>query len=142
MSSKLLKSVIQRGSELDDIAASVGVKKRKGKWLKGVPKKNEDNSSGEQKSVLQNQVESMLFFDKAFSDRSFAANSSASRRETSLLKKKSKKVKEQIGNSRSSSSVYARKAHVPTFNKRKHAAQKKIKDLKELARMLKGDSKK
>jgi hypothetical protein len=141
MSSKLLKQVIQRGDELDNIAASAGKKKRKVAKLKAIPKK-EDRETVE-KSVLQSQVETMLFFDTAFSNRSMSTNAALDRRQNSLLKKKSKKAKEQIlGNSRSSASIHARKAHVPTFNKKKHAAQKKIKDLKELANMLKRDRKK
>jgi len=141
MSSKLLKQVILRGNELDDIASSAGAKKRKVKKLKAFPKKNEDRETVE-KNVLQSQVETMLFFDTAFSNRSMSTNSSLDRRQKSLLKKKSKKAKEQIGNSRSSASIHARKAHVPTFNKKKHAAQKKIKDLEQLAKMLKRDRKK
>ena len=84
----------------------------------------------------------MLFFDKAFSDRPAIANAWLSQKQNSSLKNKSKKVKEKIGNSRSSSSFYARKAHVTTFNKKRPAGQKKIKYLEELARMLKKDRKK
>ena len=54
MSSKILRNVIQRGPELDDIAASVGKNKRNRKCP---PKKNEDNNSEEvEKSVIKSQV--------------------------------------------------------------------------------------
>mmetsp|Transcript_11654 Transcript_11654/g.21794 ORF Transcript_11654/g.21794 Transcript_11654/m.21794 type:complete len:139 (-) Transcript_11654:2634-3050(-) len=138
MSSKLIKQAIQQVSALDEIASSKndGVKTKQ-------KKKTATHTSVnvERGSLLESSVESILLFDNAFSNRSSSANTSLNQRQKVIGKKKSKKVQEPLGNSRSSSSIYARKAHVPTFNKKRHMSQKKIKDLKELARMLKRDKK-
>lgn len=137
MSSKLIKQAIQQVSKLDEISSSKDVVKTKqNKKTSGPSVVNVEKGS-----ALESSVESILFYDQAFSDRSSTARTALNQRQKALGKKKSKKVQEPIGNSRSSSSMNARKAHVPTFNKKRHMKEKKIKDLKELARMLKRDKK-
>jgi hypothetical protein len=137
MSSKLIKQAIQQVSKLDEISSVKDTVKIKQKNKTTAP----TPANVEKASLLESSVESILFYDKAFSDRSSSASTSLNQRQKAIGRKKSKKVQEPIGNSRSSSSIYARKAHVPTFNKKRHVAQKKIKDLVELARMLKRDKK-
>lgn len=144
MPSKLFKQVIQQGSALDELRSSKDSTSpnasQKSNRMKALITSVEEEPV--KKSALQSQVESMLFFDRAFSLRSESTTKSLSRRRKDLEKKKRRKVKDPIGNSRSSSSSYARKAHVPTFNKKRHEAQKKIKDLNQLAKMLKKAKKK
>jgi len=137
MSSKLLKQFIQQASALDEITDSKGSTPKVSQKASKLKSRNE-LAEEPKKSALQSQLESMLFFDKAFSDRSGSTNKSLKRRQENLDKKTSKK-KDPTGNSRSSSSISARKAHVPTFNKKTHEAQKKVKDMKQLAKMLRND---
>ena len=140
MSSKLFKQISQQASALDEIRESSS----KSKITHKVPKL--DATKEEPKSVLQAQVDSFLFYDTAFSNRTDHVHKSLQRRQKSLdtEKKRLKRIKSkgvQIGNSRSSSSANARKANLPTFNKKKHMKEKKIKDLQHLAKMLRKNKK-
>lgn len=135
MSSKLLKQIIAGGDDLDAITNPSSKEMKKRKRLQSKQSQNQSENDDEvKKSVVDLQVESMLFFDKAFADRRTGSNTSMERRKKSLAKKK---VSKSLTNTRSSSSAYARKAPIPTFNKKRAAKEKKIKDLEKLARLLK-----
>ena len=136
MSSKLLKQIIAGGDEIDAITNPSSKELKKKKRLQSIQSQNQSANDDEvKKSVLDLQVESMLFFDKAFSDSRSGSNTSMERRKKSLITKN--KVSKSLTNTRSSSSAYARKAPIPTFNKKRAAKEKKIKDLEKLARLLK-----
>ncbi|GFH45959.1 predicted protein [Chaetoceros tenuissimus] len=135
MSSKLLKQIIAGGDDLDAITNPSSKEMKKRKRLQSKQSQNQSENDDEvKKSVVDLQVESMLFFDKAFADRRTGSNTSMERRKKLLAKKK---VSKSLTNTRSSSSAYARKAPIPTFNKKRAAKEKKIKDLEKLARLLK-----
>lgn len=136
MSSKLLKQIIAGGDEIDAITNPSSKELKKKKRLQSIKSQNQSVNDDEvKKSALDLQVESMLFFDKAFADRRTGSNTSMERRKKSLITKN--KVSKSLTNTRSSSSAYARKAPIPTFNKKRAAKEKKIKDLEKLARLLK-----
>jgi hypothetical protein len=140
MSSKLFKQIVQQASALDEIRDTMASTKNK-KVFSKVTKLQSGGEEQVEKSALQSKVDSLLFFDTAFSNRTGNVHKSLERRQKSLEKEKKKYTRsktrgEPVGNSRSSSSVYARKANVPTFNKKRHMKQKKIKDLEHLAKML------
>lgn len=136
MSSKLLKQIIAGGDEIDAITNPSSKELKKKKRLQSIKSQNQSANNDEvKKSALDLQVESMLFFDKAFADRRIGSNTSMERRKKSLITKN--KVSKSLTNTRSSSSAYARKAPIPTFNKKRAAKEKKIKDLEKLARLLK-----
>lgn len=136
MSSKLLKQIIAGGDEIDAITNPSSKELKKKKRLQSIKSQNQSANDDEvKKSALDLQVESMLFFDKAFADRRTGSNTSMERRKKSLITKN--KVSKSLTNTRSSSSAYARKAPIPTFNKKRAAKEKKIKDLEKLARLLK-----
>jgi hypothetical protein len=136
MSSKLLKQIIAGGDEIDAITNPSSKELKKKKRLQSIKSQNRSANDDEvKKSALDLQVESMLFFDKAFADRRTGSNTSMERRKKSLITKN--KVSKSLTNTRSASSAYARKAPIPTFNKKRAAKEKKIKDLEKLARLLK-----
>ena len=135
MPSKLLKQIIAGGDEIDAITNPSSKEMKKKKRLQSIQSQAQREKNDKmKKSVVDLQVESMLFFDKAFADRRTGSNTSMERRKKSLTKKK---VSKSLTNTRSSSSAYARKAPIPTFNKKRAAKEKKIKDLEKLARLLK-----
>ena len=135
MPSKLLKQIIAGGDEIDAITNPSSKEMKKKKRLQSIQSQAQrEKNEKVKKSVVDLQVESMLFFDKAFADRRTGSNTSMERRKKSLEKKK---VSKSLTNTRSSSSAYARKAPIPTFNKKRAAKEKKIKDLEKLARLLK-----
>lgn len=146
MSNKLIKQFIKQSNALDDLVADVSVNggKKSAKNNKGIHHKEQDIAP---KSALETQVESILFFDRAFSNRTYSCNQSLETKLDAIKaekknKKKALEYRHEVGNTRSSSSKVARKAHLPTFNKKKYQAEKKAKTLKELAKLLKKDSRK
>jgi hypothetical protein len=140
MSSKLIKQALHQAYALDEVSANKLDAKSlvKTKPTTGSAK---PESQHVEKGTLESSVNSLLFYDKAFSDRSDSNKIALHRRLKVTGKKKPTKVQVPIGNSRCSSSIFARKAHIPTFNKRRHNPQKKVTELKELARMLKRNKK-
>mmetsp|Transcript_28472 Transcript_28472/g.32678 ORF Transcript_28472/g.32678 Transcript_28472/m.32678 type:complete len:183 (-) Transcript_28472:3018-3566(-) len=167
MSMKKLKHFLIQSSELDELsnlgeAKKSNADKRKANGL--ITKKSKASSSTSSKqrlvlgdtnaddnddstsSKLQSQVASILFFDHAFSHRSYNTERSMKRKMNDDLKisEQRKKVKSEEGlgnslsNSRSSSSSYQSKSsrHIPTYNKKKDEERKRVKSLQDLARKL------
>lgn len=144
MGSKALKQFLKQSSALDDLIQLQTQKSTKDKKIKGIQKKAPDQVP---KSPLQSQIDSYLFFDKAFSNRTSTVNEALDDTLKKLqMEKKNRtkaiEIRKEVGNTRSSSSKFIRKASIPTFNKKKDEEQKKIKSLKDLARRLKKDIKK
>jgi hypothetical protein len=149
MSSKLIKQFIKHSNDLDELVNDKANKDAKGRKKsssnnKGVHNKVQDIAP---KSALESQIESILFFDRAFSNRTYSCKQSLETKLDSIKAEKKNRKKDleyrhEVGNTRSSSSKIARKAHLPTFDKKKYEADKKVKSLKELAKLLKKDSKK
>lgn len=139
MSSKYFKQLLQQASALDEFGDSDVSKKRQKK--KRILSATDGGDEKIEKSAMQTQIDSMLYFDKAFSNRTDTVNASLNRRQKEADKKRRarKKANSSVGNSRSSSSVHAKNAHIPTFNRKRHLKQKKIKDLQDLAKMLKAN---
>ena len=166
MSGKKFKQLLLQSTELDDIVIAsssssskkndtglslrkTDKKKRKSHVLLGqaslsaTSQEIDDYNTEDQK--LKSQLESILFFDHAFSNRSEAFTKSKSRRmkEMNDEKRDRKKIRSNDGlngtmsNSRSSSSYHARRNHEPTFNKKKDAERKRIQNLVDLAKQLK-----
>jgi hypothetical protein len=143
MPSKLFNQIVQQASSLDTAIAAEGTHDNsKMKTTETKPVKEEEKSA----SAIQSQIDSMLFFDKAFSNRTEHIHKSLNRRQKDMekIKKRIKRCRTKgvaTGNSRSSSSSYALKANVPTYNKKRHLKEKKIKDLEHLAKMLRKSKK-
>lgn len=136
--SKFFKQFTLKANELDVILSHPQETKTELTRLKG---NTSVGTEMKEKTRLESNIESIIFFDKAFSDRSSHTMSSLKMRQKKLEKEKRKLPKVPTGNTRSSTSKYARKAPIPTFNKKKVLAEKKVKDLADIARRLKKDRK-
>jgi hypothetical protein len=148
MSSKLIKQFIKQSNALDSLVTDISNKDTKGR-KKSTSTKNIHikEKEIEPKSAIETQVESILFYDRAFSNRTYTCKQSLETKLYSIKaekknRKKALEYRHEVGNTRSSSSKVARKAHLPTFNKKKYETEKKAKSLKQLAKLLKKDSKK
>ena len=172
MSGKKFKQLLVQSSELDDIITrhsdaiissssskklsktkeiimSHDTKKEKGRYHNNNYDNNnelESSNVDEHEKKLKSQLESILFFDHAFSRRSEISEQSKKRKlkEIQASKKKRDKIKDEgdylngsLSNSRCSSSINSRRKHEPTFDKKKDAEKKRIKSLQDLARQLK-----
>lgn len=140
MSAKLVKKLLlQQASEFD---ASVDKKTVGAGSKKGATKKRKRSSTDKpgaapvnKEDLLRLHVKSLQLLDYSFGD---SRDKSLHR----LQKKQSKHSSTVVGNSRSSSAQKARPAHIPTFNKKKHASEKKEKTLRDIAKLLKRSKKK
>lgn len=147
MSSKLIKQFIKQSNALDNLVTDIAKKDTKGRKKSTNTKNIHNEKEIEPKSALETQVESILFYDRAFSNRTYTCKQSLDTKLDSIKaekknRKKALEYRHEVGNTRSSSSKVARKAHLPTFNKKKYETEKKAKSLKQLAKLLKKDSKK
>lgn len=150
MSSKLVRKLLHQTSELEaekteatDPAKVKGSKKRKRPTTS-----DETTVSVDKNDLLQRHIESKIRLDQTIKSRSkLASNKSVTRVEKerktrAKLRSKALQVDAGIGNSRGSSSQKARKRHEPTFNKKRHEAEKKEKMLRDIAKLLKKRTKK
>lgn len=154
----MMKQFMQRASALDEMSSA---RERENSSTKKRPKLNktpmkrndaieEAGAEAETKSALRSQIDSILFFDKAFSAQTMSATTSLKNRNAKLTQEKLRRRKMvqnsnqfNTGNSRSSSSkISPRKASIiPTFNKKKFEKEQKVRDLKDLAKRLRKDKK-
>ncbi len=165
MSGKKLRKLLLQSSQLDEVThntrstVSAAQKKRrkqavnKSKHVENntidTNKSTEDLKKEKDEKKLKSQLESFLFYDHAFSRRSEATNQSKKRKINELSKEQNDRLMMKLlgmdstlcggtqTNSRSSSSRNSRKKHEPTFDKKKAAKRKEIKNLRDLARQLK-----
>jgi len=143
-----------QASALDDFSNPTKKSKRKpqdnyhGGTRTGMDEKNtnQEETLTAEEAMLKRQVESMVSVDQEFSTRTKSTDTSLKRRQEKLEKERRRRLKNTnaapIGNSRSSSSANARKAPIPTFNKKRFQAEQKAKDLNDLARQLRRMKKK
>ena len=165
MSGKRFRKLLLQSTELDEIVngtSSSVQSSHKKKRKQGLVNKNNNsnqiqnaftNSSKKdlerekEKEILKKQIDSFLFYDHAFSRRSEITNQSKKRKMKELSMEENDKMMMKLlgmdsgggtfSNSRSSSSRNSRNKHEPTFDKKKDAERKKIKNLQDLARQLK-----
>lgn len=164
MSGKRLRKLLLQSSELDEItkvSSSSASSHKKRKQI--ISKYEEENSKSiinndsndkskeeldreKKEGKLKSQLESLLFYDHAFSRRASITQKSMKRKMNELSKAENdRKMMKLLGqgvggtlsNSRSSSSRNARRKNEPTFDKKKDSQRKEIKSLKDLARRLK-----
>ena len=143
---------MQKSSTLDELSTfdtsttkkKKSSKRRKLETDKDIIEEEEKKISLEDKA-LQSAIDSMLFYDTAFSARTSTHSQSLANQQQRLKKKKRKKssTAHAVGNSRSSSSKSASKkvSSIPTFNQKTYDKQKKVKDMVDLARRLRKDKK-
>ena len=164
MSGRRLKQLLSQSAELDDLiqaakgddnatkveATQTNKKSKSRSNQKSSSSSSSDNDSNsknknETEIKLQSQLDSILFFDHAFSRRA-GSNKKSMKRKMDEIKnvtdqrkkiKSSHRLNGSTGNSRSSSSMNSRRKNIPTYNKKKDQRMKRIKNLKELARKLK-----
>lgn len=141
---------MQKSSTLDEISAVEETKKKKRSKRRKIQTEKDDSEEKDkvislEEKALQSAIDSVLFYDKAFSDRT-AANSQSLENQYQRLKSKKRKkssMSHAVGNSRSSSSKNASKkvSSIPNFNQKTYDKQKKVKDMADLARRLRKDKK-
>eukprot|EP00554_Chaetoceros_debilis_P007169 CAMPEP_0194077000 /NCGR_PEP_ID=MMETSP0149-20130528/3700_1 /TAXON_ID=122233 /ORGANISM="Chaetoceros debilis, Strain MM31A-1" /LENGTH=155 /DNA_ID=CAMNT_0038757891 /DNA_START=169 /DNA_END=636 /DNA_ORIENTATION=- len=151
MTSKILKNFMQKSSTLDEMStvnATTTKKKKRSKRRKLQTEKDieeEDKKISLEDKALQSAIDSVLFFDTAFSARTTANSQSLENQQQRLKRKKRKKssTAHAVGNSRSSSSKSASRkiSSIPNFNQKTYDEQKKVKDMADLARRLRKDKK-
>jgi alkaline phosphatase len=140
MSTKLVRRLLQQTADLDSATPSAAAKHKKSRKRK----KTNDQPPVEQEEVIDQQVRSMLFMDRALSSKGSKKDDTVQRirdqqqRATKIRKKSSGIV---LGNSRDGSSQ-SRLAPEPTFNKKKHKKEKEENKLMEIAKLLRKSSKK
>ena len=167
---KLLKQLLLQSAQLDDLAtasstragvtakdSSSSSKKRNLVLLqhntdsiatKHTNKEDKSENENEVEVKIKSQLDSILFYDKAFSRRSDNTESSKKRKMDELQKASNHEAKVMnktigsIGNSRSSSSMNARRNRLPTFNKKRDKEKKRIQSLNDLAKQLRKRRKK
>ena len=138
-------------SKTKEIIISHHTRKENGRYQNNNNNELERSNVDEHEKKLKSQLESILFFDHAFSRRSEISEQSKKRNLKEI--KASKKIRDKIkgegdylngslSNSRCSSSINSRRKHEPTFDKKKDAERKRIKSLQDLARQLKKRQKK
>mmetsp|Transcript_14333 Transcript_14333/g.21719 ORF Transcript_14333/g.21719 Transcript_14333/m.21719 type:complete len:176 (+) Transcript_14333:30-557(+) len=167
---RLFKQLLLQSSALDDLAVTsttatgasttdagtLSRKKRKvihnsvdkHAGINGKDDKSNSEDADEQK--IKSQLDSILFYDNAFS-RNAGITEKSIKRKMDEIQKSSKEVRKMksaqgsigtIGNSRSSSSMNSQRRHLPTFNKKKDKERKRIQSLKDLAKQLRKRNKK
>jgi hypothetical protein len=139
MSTKLLRRLLQQTSDVGVQQGDEEVKK-KNKRQKQLPEESEPLNQDE---IFNRHVQSMLLLDTKMASRGGRKKQSMQRitakqkRESSIRKQSSKMV---VGNTRGTSSVL-RRGPEPTSDKKKHNKEKEEKKLREIAKLLKKQSK-
>ena len=141
MSTNLVRKLLQQTSELECFEAAKradttsGAKKRK--------RRDETTVCLDKKELLQRHIQSKIRLDRTIRARGKHISKESVNRDEKEWKKQSKLRSKAlqfdggVGNSRSSSYQKAHQIHEPTFNKKRHQAEKKEKMLKDIAKILK-----
>jgi hypothetical protein len=146
MSVKLVRKLLQQTSEFDftekkSESATKGLKKRKRPLEEAV-------LVVDKKELLQLHVQSMIRVDTAIEALGVSGQRSLERLQkerkahSKLRSKSSQNVDGGIGHSRGSSSQKSRPVHLPTFNSKQYAQEKKEERLRAIAKLLKKTKKK
>jgi hypothetical protein len=139
MSTKLLRRLLQQTSDVGVQQGDEEVKKQN-KRQKLLP---EESQPLNQDEIFDRHVQSMLLLDTRMASRGMRKKQSMQRitakqkRESSIRKQSSKMV---LGNSRGASSMLRLRPE-PTVDKKKHKKEMEEKKLREIAKLLKKQSK-
>jgi hypothetical protein len=139
MSTKLLRRLLQQTSDVGVQQGDEEVKKQN-KRQKRLPEESEPLNQDE---IFDRHVQSMLLLDTRMASRGMRKKQSMQRitakqkRESSIRKQSSKMV---LGNSRGASSMLSLRPE-PTSDKKKYKKEKEEKRLREIAKLLKKQSK-
>jgi len=144
MSSKLVRKLLQQTGELENGESSKDSDQKKGaKKRKRAIDGDEAAVPVDKSELLQLHIQSKIRLDGKISASGKHASKQSSdrvekeRKKQSKLRSKAVQMDGGVGNSRGSSYQKAHTRHEPTFNKKRHRAEKKEKMLRDIAKLLK-----
>jgi hypothetical protein len=140
MSSKLVKKLLQQTEELESEEFTSGGKSVTSKKRKRVTDRDETPVPLTKNKLLQLHIQSKIRLDQTLNAHN-ASNQTVDRvekerKKQSKLRAKAQQMDGGVGNSRGSSYQKSHEHHQPTFNKKRNQEEKKVKMLRDIAKLI------